>query len=270
VRLGATVRSRAPFWFLPAGFLIGMLGALSGIGGGIVAGPLLHAARKLPLKRAAATALLNVLATTAAATLSEVLRDDSELDLSVALALSIGALLGSELGFRAQRRLDERTLKALFVLVLLLAGARVLLFTAAVGGGVDPGPLFTELVALAIGVAGGFFVPLLGVGGGMIMVPGLFLSLGQLGFSGARACALAAGMVAAVRSLWLHGRAGNVDFGEGWLLALGALIGAYGGVVAAHDTLFRHYGRIVLAAVMLFQAARFALELWRARRAARA
>jgi hypothetical protein len=248
-------------WFVPAGLAIGFAGALCGIGGGLFAGPLLHSARGVPLRRATATAILVVLATTLASTSAEIYRDDSQLDWPVALPLALGALAGAQLGFALARRIDERALKRVFTVVLVLAGARVLLFTGAVGGGVELSARSAVAVALVTGLAGGFLTPLLGVAGGVLMVPALFLSLGQLGFGGARACALAAGAVAAVRSLWLHARAGNVSYALGLPLALGALLGALGGVVAAHDPVLAHGGRILLGSVLLAQAGRFAVEL---------
>lgn len=260
---GERPREEPAAWFVPAGFLIGFAGALCGIGGGIFAGPLLHAARGLPLKRATATATLVVLATTLAATLSEVLLRDSELVWEVAGPLALGALLGSELGFAFSRRVDERALKRIFAVMLLLAGVRVMFFSTPLGGGSAPGALVEAGLVLAIGLAGGFLTPLLGIGGGVLMVPALFLALGRLEFGGARACALAAGAVAALRSLWLHARAGSVVFRLGLPLAFGALVGAAGGVVAAHDPFLVHGGRVLLGIVLLVQAVRFGIELRR-------
>lgn len=256
---------RPALWFVPAGFAIGFAGALCGIGGGIFAGPLLHSVRRVPLKRAAATAILVVLATTTTSTVVEFSRGDSELHGEIVLPLALGALAGAELGFRAARRIDERILKLVFAVVLGLAGLRVLLFSSALALAVPHETLVSTALALGIGVCGGFLTPLLGVAGGVLMVPALFLTLGQLGFGGARACALAAGAVAALRSLFLHTRAGNVSFALGLPLALGALVGAVGGVMAAHDPLLAHGGRVLLGSVLVAQAGRFALELRRSR-----
>jgi len=249
---------RPPLWFVPAGFAIGFAGALCGVGGGIFAGPLLHA-RGSTLRRSAATALLVVLATTLTSSVAEVLRPDSELDLAVAVPLALGALFGAGFGFALSQRVDERALKWAFALMLFLGGLRVLFFTTALGGA-SFGPAATVALALGIGVAGGFLTPL-GIAGGVFMVPALFLCLHSLGFNGARACALAAGAVGATRSFALHARAGNVVFPLGWPLAVGALIGAIGGVIAAHDPILSHGGRILLGIVLLAQAARFLLEL---------
>lgn len=253
---------RAPLWHVPAGFVIGFAGALCGVGGGIFAGPLLHVVHRLELRRAAATALLVVLATTITSSVAEVLRPDSELELAVALPLAFGALLGAQLGFALAQRVDERALKWAFSALLFLAGLRVLFFTTAVGGGAALGATTTVAVSLAIGVAGGFLTPL-GIAGGVFMVPALFLSLHSLGFNGARACALAAGAVGATRALALHARAGNVAYALGWPLAVGSLIGAIGGVIAAHDPFLSHGGRILLGIVLLAQALRFVQELRR-------
>jgi len=258
---------RPALWFVPAGLLIGFAGALCGIGGGIFAGPLLHLVRRLPLKRAAATAILVVLATTTASTVTEALRGDSELDLRVALPLAAGALLGAELGFRIQKRIDERKLKQLFTLVLLVAGVRVLFFTHGLHGVELLGSPAALWIALVIGALGGTLTPLLGVAGGVFMVPALFLLLSELGFGGARACALAAGAVAALRSLYLHARARNIVYALGAPLALGALLGAFLGVQAAHHERLAFAGRVLLGCILLGQGLLFARDL--ARRAER-
>jgi len=254
---------RPALWFVPVGFLIGMAGAMCGIGGGIFAGPLLHATRKVPLKRAAATAILVVLPTTLFSTVTEVLRTDSQLDWPLVLPLAFGALIGAQIGFAVSTRIDERALKRLFAAVLLLAGARVLFFS---DGPVAPGsfgPGAASALALGIGLAGGFLTPLLGVAGGILMVPAMFLFLG-VPFGVARACALAAGSVSALRSFWLHARARNVHFALGLPLALGAAGGAVAGVRAAHDPVLAHGGRIGLGLLLLVQAVRFLLQLRRA------
>jgi hypothetical protein len=250
-------------WFVVAGLLIGFAGALCGIGGGIFAGPLLHAVRKLPLRRAAATAILVILGTTTASTTAEFLRGDSQLVWSVVWPLAGGALLGAELGFRLSKRIDERALKQLFAVVLILAGLRVLFFTQGLVGAERLDARLELALAFAIGLAGGSLTPLLGIAGGVVMVPALFLALGELGFGGARACALAAGAVSALRSLWLHARAGNISYSLGLPLAAGALLGALVGVEAAHLEALAFFGRLLLGFILLGQGARFARELLR-------
>jgi uncharacterized membrane protein YfcA len=95
------------------------------------------------------------------------------------------------------------------------------------------------------------------------MVPGLFLVIPGIGFPGARACALAAGIVGSARSLFLHARAGRVHWRAGAVLAGGALLGAGSGVYFLHLPGFAEVGRPLLAAVLWFVAGRFVVDLRR-------
>jgi uncharacterized protein len=83
---------------------------------------------------------------------------------------------------------------------------------------------------LAIGVGGGLFSGLFGVGGGVIMVPLLVLWLG-FGEREAAATSLAAIAIVAAVGAGLHGLYGNVHVREGLLVGIpavgGVLIGTW-------------------------------------------
>ncbi|MEW6071462.1 MAG: sulfite exporter TauE/SafE family protein, partial [Planctomycetota bacterium] len=170
-------------WLVPAGFAIAFLGSLCGIGGGLFAVPLLHYLRRIPLKEAVATGLVLVVATTAAATGAEALRRDPDLDWPAIAALVLGVLAGTRLGYRASERVNVRVLRVIFVVFLAAAGAR-LVAGGSGGTGVAEGEALVRasayLLALLVGIGGGFVTPLLGVGGGLVMVPGLFLAIPSL------------------------------------------------------------------------------------------
>ncbi|MBW2415917.1 MAG: sulfite exporter TauE/SafE family protein [Deltaproteobacteria bacterium] len=253
-------RRSAP-WLLVVGLPIGFLGSLAGIGGGLFAGPLLHFLFRFDLRRATGTALVLVLATTLAATVTEALQADSALQPKIVGVLALGIVVGAVLGFVFSERMPERTLRALFTVVLLYAGARVFLSGAAAEGGLagfEPGGAQWVTVAL-VGLGGGFAAPVLGVGGGLVMVPGLYLGLEGLGFDAARACSLAGGCFASLISLALKHRAGRVSWPHGGLLATGALVGAAAGVLAKDASPgLLELGRMVLAVVLVFVALRFA------------
>ncbi len=266
---GGESKQAIPFWYFPAGLVIGFVGALCGIGGGLFAGPLLHYTRGLALKRSAATALLLVFATTSAASVTEALQEDTLLSTRLVLPLMIGVLAGAQAGFKLSQRLSERGLKCVFCVVMLAAGLRILFSS----GGFSPAPgtfasdHVTSLLSLAVGFGGGFVAPILGVGGGLMMVPGLFLCIDGLPFTAARATSLAGGTVASLRSLFLHSRAGNIVYGPGIVLGLGALVGATSGVFFTRSDGFVQAGRVFLGALLIFQALRFARELTRRREA---
>lgn len=258
--------TRGDLALVPVGFLVAVVGALCGIGGGLFAVPILHFVRRLELKRAVASGLLLVLVTTAGSTVTEALRPDPDLTWSRVLPVVAGVLVGAQLGFLASRRISTRALRGVFVVVLFLAGLRLFLSSSGAETGVIEiqGGATGTLLALLAGLGGGFVAPLLGVGGGLVMVPTLFLGLG-LPFGEARATSLAAGAVGALRSLVLHAKDGRVDFRAGAPLALGALGGSIAGVWAVHLEGAAEVGRLLLAAILWFTAGRFALEVWRAR-----
>jgi len=81
------------------------------------------------------------------------------------------------------------------------------------------------LISIAIGVGAGFIGGLFGVGGGIIVVPGLVL---LLGFPQIRASATSTATIAltAAAALWLFSSEDAVDLSAaGWLVA-GAMVGA--------------------------------------------
>ena len=260
----AEEHAELPPWLPVAGLAIGFLGALCGIGGGLFAVPLLHYVCRFELRTCVATGLVLVFATTSSSTVTELVRGDFQMPWGVIGALVAGVLVGAQLGFRLSQRMPVRTWKAVFAVVLTVAGLRILF-------GSPPPPsdeLVTELGALALGNAaltgllGGFVAPLLGVGGGLFMVPGLYLGPTGLDFVGARACSLAAGAVGSARSLRLHAKTGRVRWAHGLALAAGALGGAAVGVYAVRLPILADVARWLLGVLLVITALRFARD-WR-------
>ena len=87
--------------------------------------------------------------------------------------------------------------------------------------------------AAVIGLAGGVIAGLLGVGGGVLFVPGLvlFLSLNQ---HHAEATSLLAIVPVAAVGAYRHDRYGNVRRADALLLGVLSLAGAAGGVALAN------------------------------------
>ncbi|MGC1488965.1 MAG: sulfite exporter TauE/SafE family protein [Albidovulum sp.] len=93
------------------------------------------------------------------------------------------------------------------------------------------------LLLLAIGAFAGVISGLLGVGGGIILVPAFFYTFTGLGFGGAGvmrvaiATSLATIIVTSVRSVLAHNRRGAVDWAilRGWApgIAIGAVVGGW-------------------------------------------
>ena len=254
---------------LLAGAAIAFIGAICGIGGGLFAVPMLHYLFKLELRASVATGLCLVAATAYSSTLAELLRDDSSLDLMLVGPLSLGALLGAQLGVRLSRRLGARRLKTVFAVVLLVAGARMLL-----SEGIPPlpgeagiqAPGIRLLISVLIGAGAGTVAPLLGIGGGLVVVPALMFTMPGLGGLAVRAAALAVACVTSARSLQLYYREGIIRWSLGLPIALGALAGASAGVHTVHLPGMSQVGQRVMGVILLVTAVRFARDVARLRR----
>lgn len=266
------VRSKATgVALLLAGFLIAAYGAVCGIGGGLFAVPILHYVFKRSLKSAVATSLCLVSASALSATIIESFHPENALRWSLVAVVLSTALLGTQVGMWIAHRLATRTLKLVFCLVLGVVGLKLILASSAVNGAVIAGfTLDTSayLVAAVTGVFAGIAVPLLGVGGGLVVVPALLFGLPEIGYLGARATSLAVATVTASRSVWMYGRDGLVDWRSAEWFAGGALFGAVLGVELVHLPGAPELGRTLLGLALCFTAFRFGWDWTKTRRGA--
>jgi len=240
------------------------LGTICGIGGGIFATPIQHYVCKVPLPRAISTSLVLVLVMTVVATVSESLRPDGAIDWTIVALLLVGSIPGAQVGYAVGNRASVRTLKIGFVLLMLVGALRTATLGSQ-GNSVDAfdveRALSDHVFAVAIGFGGGFLAPLLGVGGGILVIPLLFLLIPELTYLEARACSMAMSVVNASQSVWLHMRDGRIDFRVAAPYALVAVVGALAGTWLVHLPGWGEVARIALVCVLLFVAARFALDL---------
>jgi uncharacterized membrane protein YfcA len=109
--------------------------------------------------------------------------------------------------------------------------------------------------AIAIGLAGGIVAGLLGVGGGVLFVPGLVIFLG-LDQHQAEATSLLAIIPVAIVGTYMQDRYGNVRRADALLLGLLSLAGAAGGVALA-NALSGTVLRDAFAGLLLIIAAQF-------------
>ncbi len=93
---------------------------------------------------------------------------------------------------------------------------------------------FADLIgALAIGFAAGLAGGLVGVGGGVLFVPGLVIFLGLSQLEGQATSLLAIVMVAAVGA-WRQGRYGNLRLKDGLVIGVLSPLGVLAGTVASN------------------------------------
>jgi len=107
--------------------------------------------------------------------------------------------------------------------------------------------------AIAVGLAAGIIAGLLGVGGGVLFVPGLVLFVG-LDQHHAEATSLLAIVPVAIVGTYRHDRYGNVRRADALLLGALSVVGAAGGVALA-NALSGTFLRDAFAGLMVVVAA---------------
>lgn len=253
------------------GLLIAAYGAMCGIGGGLFAVPVLHYVFERSLKSAVATSLCLVVASSLSATVIEALHPESALRWSLVAVVLGTALVGTQVGMWVARRIATRALKLVFCTVLGSVGLKLILASSAVNGEVVAGWVpgaSAYLVGAITGFFAGIAVPLLGVGGGLVVVPALLFGLPEIGYLGARATSLAVATFTASRSVWMYARDGLVDWALARWFAGGALAGAVLGVGLVHLPGAPEVGRSLLGVALCFTAVRFGWDWMRTRGAA--
>ncbi len=115
----------------------------------------------------------------------------------------------------------------------------------------------TVYIAAPIGLAAGLVSGLFGVGGGVIVVPGLVLALG-FGQHRASGTSMATIVAASVAALVVFARNGEVDWAAAALLGAGAACGAWLGAQYI-DRVSEAALRRTFAAVLVLAAVRLAL-----------
>jgi len=108
-------------WLLLTGSAVGVLGAILGIGGGVFLVPALVLIFRIPVHHAVATSIVSVIATSSAATSTNVKR--GLVNMRLGITLQIGTVLGAMTGALTAEWLSEAILLRIFAIVLLVAAA---------------------------------------------------------------------------------------------------------------------------------------------------
>lgn len=233
------------------GFVIGVLLALTGAGGGILAVPLLVFGVHLGVAQAAPIALMAV---GMAAGIGALLGLRAGIVRYKAAMLIAGAgMLLAPIGLWLAARIENRWLSVLFALVLLYVawkswrGAR----NPASGGMTEADPvcarspvtkrfIWTRPCAVALGLSGmvaGLLSGLLGVGGGFVMVP-VLKRYTDLAMQSVVATSLAVIALVSVTGVAASAASGAID----WSIALPFTGGAIAGMLAGRTVSARLAG----------------------------
>ena len=225
--VGDDARSR---WVLAGvGLLAGFIAGLFGVGGGILIAPGLMLLGGLPQRLAHGTSLatsaLLAVAGIAAYALS------GSVDVPTAMLIFAGSWRGVLAGADLLNRIRIRTLQVAFVVLLGVTAGRLL-------AGPPPGAgEITLTPAIGLGLAGigllvGLLAGLLGIGGGVIVVPALVL-LFEVADVTAKGTSLLVVLPTAIVGTLRNMRHGNVDLRGALLTGAGGVASAFGGGLLA-------------------------------------
>ena len=218
---------------LALGAVGGVLSGLFGIGGGAVLVPLLVLVAHLPQHTAHATSLAAIVLTALSATLAFWSQD--AVAFGPGLVVAAGAITGAWLGAGLMHRLSAVNLRRAFAVLLVLTAVQLLsgLGTPQPGDAALLGSGAVAVVGFALlGLAAGVLSALMGVGGGVIMVPALVLLAG-LSQHTAEGTSLLVIVPTSVMGAVRHARRGYTDWRLGLLLGVGGILGAQAGAQVA-------------------------------------
>lgn len=245
---------RAALLGLAAGFLSGLFG----VGGGILIVPVLVIALHMNQRLAHGTSLGAVLPIAASGVVGYAV--EGQVDWPVAVALIVGAMAGALIGTHALQILPVRVLAYAFSILLLASALRLVIdHSEAVGRGDFDVWMAFGLVLL--GVASGTLAGLLGVGGGVVMVPAQIIFFGIPG-AVAKGTSLAViiptSMVATQRNI----KNANFDMGVALAVGLAGVASAYGASKISVG-LDENTSNALFAALLAIVAVRMLWTTWR-------
>ncbi|HWV48244.1 MAG TPA: sulfite exporter TauE/SafE family protein [Microbacterium sp.] len=170
-----SARSKNVATFVAIGLFSGFLSGLFGVGGGTVIVPLLVMLAAFGQKLASGTSSAAIIPVAAVGVISYAVHGD--VDWVVALLLAAGAVVGAQIGTRLLHRLSEPVLRWIFVGFLLVV--MISLFFVIPSRDAELELTFWPGAALVVtGFLTGITSGLIGVGGGIVVVPVLILLFG--------------------------------------------------------------------------------------------
>lgn len=251
------------------GFFAGLLGALTGIGGGVLLTPILALHFGIPIRQAIGTSLVAVITTSAASSSVHLQRHttDIRLGMTLELATSLGAAVTAYLVGYFNRNL----LEGLFAGFLLYSSITIL----ARGGKVkdQEEPLFNATgetiippyeprrypLGLAASLVAGGLSGLLGIGGGPIKVPVMFIFMSVPLMVATATSNFMIGVTAAASAI-VYYRRGDILVELAAPLAVGVFLGSLWGARLA-PRIKTQYVVYLLVAIMFYLSGHLIVHL---------
>jgi uncharacterized membrane protein YfcA len=250
------------------GFFAGILGAMTGIGGGVLISPILALHFGIPIRQAIGTSLVAVITTSAASSSVHLQRHTT--DIRLGMTLELATALGAAVTAYLVAYFNRNALEGLFAGFLLYSSITILMRGGKVKDQDEPlarngetviPPYEPQRYPLGLGaslVAGGLS-GLLGIGGGPIKVPVMYIFMNVPLMVATATSNFMVGVTAAASAL-VYYRRGDILVGVAAPLAVGVFLGSLLGARLA-PRIRTKYVVYLLVAIMLYLAVHLIVHL---------
>jgi uncharacterized membrane protein YfcA len=251
------------------GFFAGLLGAVTGIGGGVVLSPILALYFGIPIREAIGTSLVAVITTSAASSSVHLQRHTT--DIRLGMTLELATALGAAVTAYLVGYFNRNLLEGVFAGFLLYSSITILGRRGKVRSLDEPPPASNGDVAippyepkryplgLAASLVAGALSGLLGIGGGPIKVPVMYLFMNVPLMVATATSNFMIGVTAAASAI-VYYRRGDILVEVAAPLAVGVFLGSLLGARMAPRIQTR-YVVYLLVAIMLYLAGHLAVHL---------
>jgi uncharacterized membrane protein YfcA len=238
------------------GLLAGFLSGRVGVGGGILIVPSLVLLLGFSQRLAHGTSLAAVLPIAIASLTTYAFED--KVDWKVGALLAVGAVVGAVVGTQLLRRLPHDTLAIAFAVLLVATAVRLLVDHSDAGGRGALHPA-TVLTLIVVGLITGVLAGLLGVGGGIFVVPAMVVGYG-IPAAVAKGTSLAMIVPTSIMGTWRNRKNHNVDLRVAVTLGLAGVVSAFiGGKISVGMS--EQTSNVLFALLLLFVATRMAWQV---------
>ncbi len=262
----STAAPRQPISWMPLvalGCVTGFFSGFLGLGGGVILVPGLVFFCRFAQRAAVGTSLAAIIPISIVGSTSYFLHHS--VALAAAACLALGMILGAQLGSRLLQRLRTATLQWLFMLFLVAVIVELLLEQPVREAAFSVSPFGLALLGL-IGICVGVLSGVLGVGGGIIIVPVLMLGFGASDLV-AKGTSLAAILPGSLSGTIANVRNANVNIRAALILGVSASALTWLGALSA-TLVAPIVSNVALSALLGFILVRMLIERLRGRRSA--
>jgi hypothetical protein len=231
------------------GLVAGLISGSFGVGGGIIIVPGLVLFLHFTQRLSHGTSLLAIMPIAAAGVIGFALH--GSINVTYALFLGLGSILGAIVGTKLLKSVSNIWLARIFSVILLGTAIRLFVDVPAPSQDFTLTPV-SVIALIVVGVLVGAIAGLLGVGGGIVLVPILIIFFGAAAPI-AKGTSLLVTLIAGTTGSWRNYRSSNIDIAVAMKIGIAgiptALIGAQLAIVMSDQVSTILFALLLLATV---------------------